>query len=391
MPFRDQWLLEAGVTFLNHGSFGACPKPVLAAQNAIRERLERAPVRFMLDELEAELDRVRGDLARRFNGDAEGFAFVPNATTGVATVFSNLKLEPGDEVLVTNHAYGACHNVALRAADARQARLVVVEIPLPITDSGAILDRLLASLTPRTRFCLIDHVTSPTALVFPVAEIVRELQERGVDVLVDGAHAPGMTPVDLSALGAAYYTANFHKWCCAPKGAGVLYTRADRREALRPLVASHGMTSQRTDRSRYLLEFDWTGTQDPSPYLCIPAALSFIESLFDGGLPTLMERNRALALTGARVLRERTALCLVCPESMLGSMAALSLRHAEKSLDAAELHRRLVFEQRVEIPVHAWPLPYGPLLRLSAHAYNEFADYERLAEAVVALLGDRAG
>jgi isopenicillin-N epimerase len=388
MSLRDHWLLDAGVTFLNHGSFGACPKPVLKAQSELRERLERAPIRFMLDELEAELDRVRGDLARRFNADPGGFAFVPNATTGVATVFSNLKLSPGDEVLVTNHAYGACHNVARRAVEARDARLVVVDIPLPIENEGAILERLLGALTPRTRLCLVDHVTSPTAVVFPVGEIVKELAARGVEALVDGAHAPGMTPIDLSALGAAYYTANFHKWCCAPKGAGVLYAREDKRAGLHPLVASHGMTSPRTDRSRYLLEFDWTGTHDPSPYLCIPAALSFLESLCEGGLTQLMTRNRELALAGARRLAERCAGELVCPESMLGSMAALSLRRSGKKLDAAELHRRLVFEHRVEIPVHHWAEPYGPLLRLSAHAYNQPADYERLSEAVLALLHD---
>jgi isopenicillin-N epimerase len=388
MPLRDHWLLDPSVTFLNHGSFGACPKPVLETQNAWRERLERAPVRFMLDELEGALDRVRGDLARRFNADPEGFAFVPNATTGVATVFENLKLEPGDEVLATNHAYGACHNVALRAVEAQGARLTVVQIPLPITHEGDVVERLLGALTPRTRLCLVDHVTSPTALVFPVTEIVKELAARGVDVLVDGAHAPGMIPLDLSALGAAYYTANFHKWCCAPKGAGVLYAREDRRAGLHPLVASHGMTSPRQDRSRYLLEFDWTGTQDPSAYLCIPRALSFLESLFDGGLAELMARNHELALAGARSVAERISAELVCPESMLGSMAALSLRRSGIRLDAAELHRRLVFDHDIEIPVHYWPEPYGPLLRLSAHAYNEPSDYERLSEAVLALLRD---
>jgi isopenicillin-N epimerase len=386
MPFRDRWLLDDGVTFLNHGSFGACPKPVLAAQSAVRERLERAPVRFMVDVLEAELDRVRHDLARRFNADPGGFAFVPNATTGVATVFSSLKLLPGDENLITNHAYGACRNVALRAAEALGARVVVVEIPLPVTGEGEIIGRLCDAVTERTRFCLVDHVTSPTAIIFPVAEITKELEARGVDVLVDGAHAPGMTPLDLDALGSAYYTANFHKWCCAPKGAGVLYARADRRAGLRPLVASHGMTSPRTDRSRFLLEFDWTGTHDPSPYLCIPEALSFLDSLFDGGISALMRRNRELSVAGARLLEERTPLERVCPESMLGSMAALSLRESGRKLDAAELHRRLVVEQRVEIPAHDWPEPYGPLLRHSAHVYNELSDYERLAEAVLAVL-----
>jgi isopenicillin-N epimerase len=168
----------------------------------------------------------------------------------------------------------------------------------------------------------------------------------------------------------------------------VLYAREDRRAGLHPLVASHGMTSPRKDRSRYLLEFDWTGTQDPSPYLCIPEALSFLSSLFPGGHSELMTRNRELALAGARMVAERAEGELVCPESMLGSMAALSLRRSGRKLDAAEFHRRLVFEHRIEIPVHYWPEPFGPLLRLSAHAYNEPRDYERLSEAVLALLRD---
>lgn len=388
MSLRDYWLLDPGVTFLNHGSFGACPKPVMRAQSAVRERLERAPVRFMVDELEGALDHVREKLGRLLHGDPHGVVFVPNATTGVATVFSNLKLAPGDEVLLTNHAYGACRNVAARAVEARGARLVVADISLPVTDPGQVVERLLAAVTPRTRFCLVDHVTSPTALIFPVAEIVRELSARGIDVLVDGAHGPGLASLDLDALGAAYYTANFHKWCCAPKGAGMLYARADRRAGLHPLVASHGMTSPRTDRSRYLLEFDWTGTHDPSPYLCIPDAIAFLESLFDGGLPALMAKNRELALGAARLLTEATPLELIGPESMLGSMVALSFRPSARTLDAAELHRRLVFEHHIEVPVHDWPAPYGPLLRISAHAYNQLEDYERLAYAVNALLRD---
>src|SRR5438445_8076212 len=385
------WTLDSAVAFLNHGSFGACPSPVLEAQQRLRERLERQPVRFFVRDLEPLLDDARSALAAFLGADPEGLVFVPNATTAVNAVLRSLALAPGDQLLVTDHAYNACRNVLDFVAAAARAEVVVVPVPFPLASADAVVEAVLARATAAPRLALLDHVTSPTGLVLPIERLVRELAARGVDTLVDGAHAPGMLPLDLRALGAAYYAGNCHKWLCAPKGAGFLHVRRDRRDRVRPVVISHGANSPRTDRSRFLLEFDWTGSHDPTPYLCVPEGIRFLGGLLPGGWPALMARNRALALEARHILCDALTAPAPCPEEMIGALAAVPLPDGDggppvSPLYLSPLQDALLERFAIEVPIVPWPAPPKRLVRVSCQAYNERADYERLAGALVELL-----
>ena len=387
--WRALWPLDPSVTFLNHGSFGACPRAVLEEQSRLRDRLEAEPVRFLSRQLEGLLDGAREALGAFVGAPADDLAFVSNATSGVNTVLRSLDLGPDDEVVATDHTYNACRN-ALNAAGARAgARILVATLPFPVTAPEQVLEGVLARVGPRTRLALVDHVTSPTGLVLPIERLVRELAARGVDALVDGAHAPGMVPLDLRALGAAYYTGNCHKWICAPKGSGFLYVRRDRQKGIRPLVISHGANSPRTDRSRFRLEFDWVGTTDPTAYLTVPEAIRYMGSLLPGGWPALMAHNRATAL----VARDRLCAALgvppPAPDSMIGSLAALPVPEGfpPAGVDGEKdpLHLALFERFGLELPVFTWAALACRILRISAQIYNSAADYERLCEALTAL------
>lgn len=389
---KTHWGLDPQVVFLNHGSFGACPRAVLQHQSELRARLEAEPVRFLARELEPLLDEARAALGGFVGAAAEDLAFVSNATTGVNTVLRNLRFQPGDELLTTDNEYNASRN-ALNAAAAEQGvKVVVARLPWPVTSPESVVDAVMARVTPRTRLLLVDHITSQTALVMPLAELVRKLREQGVETLVDGAHGPGMVPLALQALGAAYYTGNCHKWLCAPKGAAFLYVRRDLQADFKPLVVSHGHNSPRADRSRFRLEFDWVGTVDPTPFLCIPTAIRVVGGLVPGGWAEVMESNREMALAARRRLDAKLGNATpLCPESMVGSMACVALpdgfpEHPEPPLYLDPLHVRLFEEHHIEIPVTAWPRAPRRHLRLSAQLYNSPADYEALARALEALL-----
>lgn len=383
---REHWLLEHDITYLNHGSFGATPIPVLARQDALRAQLEREPVRFMVRELEPLLDDARRTLAAFVGADEAGLAFVPNATTGVNAVLRSLDLDKHDELLVTTHEYNACRNTLDYVAGLNGAKVVCVDIPFPIASADEIVTRVLERVSERTRLLLIDHITSQTALITPVERLVAEMQARGVDTLIDGAHAPGMIPLDLRSLGAAYYAGNLHKWVCAPKGAGFLYVRENRRGSIRPAVISHGANSTREDRSRFHLEFDWTGTFDPTAWLAVPEALRFIPSLVEGGWPEVMRRNRALALQARDILCDALGIDHPAPDAMLGSMAAVPLPDSDAttapSLYGDPLQDALLFEEQIEVPIVPWPRPGNRVLRVSAQLYNTVDEYQRLAEAL---------
>jgi isopenicillin-N epimerase len=395
-PYSAIWTLDPAVTFLNHGSFGACPAPVLAAQAEWRARLERQPVRFMARELEGLLDEARAVLAAFVGAIPGDLAFVPNATSGVNAVLRSLVFAPGDELLTTDHAYNACKNALHFVAERSGAVVVVAKVPFPLDGPATVVESVLARVTPRTRLALLDHVTSPTGLVWPIAELVQALAERGVETLVDGAHAVGMLPLDVSAIGAAYYTGNCHKWLCAPKTAGFLHVRRDLQALVRPLAISHGARLKRADRSRFLLEFDWTGTVDPTPYLSVPEAIRVLGSLMPGGWPALRARNRELALAGRRLLCESLGVPEPAPESMIGSLAAVPIADGTPEPPTAAsyidpLQDALREQAGIEVPVVPWPAAPRRLIRISAAAYNMSADYERLAVALPTLLAATVG
>ena len=377
------WPLDPAVTFLNHGSFGACPRAVLDAQARWRADLEAEPVRFLHRELEGRLAAARAALGAFVGADPDDLAFVSNATTGVNTVLQSLDFAAGDELLVTDHGYNACRNAVERVAARTGLRVVVAAVPFPIEGPDQVVEAVLGSVGSRTRLALLDHVTSPTGLVFPIERLVSELAGRGVDTLVDGAHAPGMLPLDVEGLGAAYYTGNCHKWLCAPKGAAFLHVRRDRQAGIRPLVVSHGANAPRTDRSRFRLEFDWTGTADPTAYLTVPEALRYLGGLMTGGWPALMARNREVALAARRVLCVALGVATPAPDSMIGSLAAVELPSGAGDPEA--LQRALFDRFGIEALAFVWPSPPVRLLRVSAQLYNTAGDYERLAAALARL------
>jgi isopenicillin-N epimerase len=382
------WPLDPGVVFLNHGSFGSCPLAVLEYQQEIRCRLERQPVQFFVRDLEALLDEAREKLAQFIDAPSEGLAFVPNATCGVNTVLRSLRFQAGDELLVTNHEYNACRNALDFTATQTGATVREVAIPFPIRTEAQIVEAVMSAVTARTKLVLTDHVTSQTGMIMPVAALSQRLAGRGIDLLVDGAHAPGMLPLSLRQLGVPFYTGNCHKWICAPKGAAFLFVRRDRQNAIRPLSISHGANSPRTDRTRFLIEFDWTGTCDPTACLSVPRALEYMGGLLPGGWPAVMARNRQLALAARRVLCETLKIAAPCPEECIGSLAAVPLPDATCSepprspLYTDPLQDELREQHGIEVPVIPWPATPRRVLRISAQLYNHLPQYRLLAKAL---------
>ena len=325
-----------------------------------------------------------------------GLVPVPNATAGVNTALRNLEhqLEPGDEILVTSHGYNACSNAVAATAERVGAVVVSADVPFPPTGPGDVLESVLEAVNDRTKIAVLDHVTSPTALVFPLEELVAEL-EPDVTVIVDGAHAPGMVDVAIDDVGASYYSANCHKWICAPKGSGFLVTREDLRETTVPTFISHAWNRPWPGASRYQARFGWTGTHDPTAWLSVPAALEAMGEL-GGGWSGVMGPNHELVIRGASIVAGALGVNQRVPPSMIGSMVAVPLPTGVRapagfgSAAAVDpLTTYLRHQRRIEVPVVRDPTSDGAacrrLIRLSAQMYNTVADYERLADALMAV------
>ncbi|MCS6918022.1 MAG: aminotransferase class V-fold PLP-dependent enzyme [Chitinophagales bacterium] len=388
-PYSRYWLLDADVVFLNHGSFGACPLPILQRQEEHRRAMEQEPVRYLVRRLEPLLWQTKEQLASFIGTHAADLVFVPNATYALNTVLHSLSFHPGDELLTTTHVYGACLHALQVAAQRTGARLVIADVPFPVSSPDQVMEAISQAISPRTRFAVLDHITSPTGLIFPVQQMVALLQDAGVDCFVDGAHVPGHLPLDLRSIGAAYYAGNTHKWLCTPKGSAFLYVRPDRQAAIRPLVTSHRYDAPVPEPQRWSSAFFWPGTTDFSPWLCIADALNWLPTLM-GNLTDLMKHNRDLCCAAAQHLQNRLQLALPAPTELLGCMTAFPLGPAERPPYAFgyihPLQEALWEAYRIEVPVMVWGHPPQLILRISAYCYNSMAQYEYLAEALRKLL-----
>ncbi|MXZ05957.1 MAG: aminotransferase class V-fold PLP-dependent enzyme [Acidimicrobiia bacterium] len=380
------WRLDPDVIHLNHGSFGATPIAALEEQQRLRDAMESNPTRWFLQDYQPSLDAARSQVAEFVGADPTWLGFVNNVTEGVNSVLRSLEtsLGPGDEMVMTDHIYNACRN-ALEVTAARcGARLVTVGVPFPIQSVQEVTDLILGAVTDRTKLLMIDWVTSPTALVLPLEDIVSAL-EPDVQVLVDAAHGPGMIDIDLTALGASYVTFNCHKWMCSPKGSGILYVREDHRERIYPAVISHGYNGGWPAEGGHLhTQFDWTGTDDPTAWLATPTALEAVAGLQPDGWEGIRRTNRELCLTGRDMLADLLGIDPPAPDDMIGSIASVPLPDHLPGGGTIfnPLMTRLRTEWDIEVMVMSWPDPSRSLLRISTQQYNIIEDLERLAEAV---------
>lgn len=383
------WALDPDLTFLNHGSYGALLRPVLQAQAAYRDRMERDPVRFFKVDLEPLTDGVRERLGAFLNCRPHDLAPVANATLALCAILHNTPLRPGDEVLVTDHEYSSITNELARVCERTGARVVTAEIPFPIADADEITARYLACVTPRTRLAFVPHITSATSLIFPAAAIVRGLNALGIDAVVDGAHSPGQIPLDVASLRAPYFVGSGHKWLGAPKGTGFLHVRADKQPGFRSVAISSRAHKVRPERSAYLRDFDYMGTNDYTPTLALPQAIESTGALLPGGWPALMRRNHGLVMHGRAVLCEALRIPEPCPESMIGCMATIPLPEPSPELANRPtryddpLQDALYERHRIVVPIWRWGTRNQRVVRISAHLYNTPDQYRRLADALL--------
>lgn len=383
--FEGVWALEPGLDFLNHGSYGACPRPLLRAQDSFRARLEWDPVQFFSSDFAPLWQKARDAAAALVGAPAENVALVRNATVGINAALATVPLSPGDEILLNSHEYPACIQAARFWAERSGASVRIPSLPWPVEDPQQITQSLVDEMGSRTRVVVISWITSPTALVLPIRDIVDACRKRGVVSIVDAAHAPGQVAMDLAALGPDFCAGNFHKWCCTPKGCAFFYASPRWREQTRPLVISYGASAPVPEGlSRFDLEFAWTGTDDPTPWLVLPQAIEWFGATHPEGLPGRMQANRDLAREARAILLEALGTRAPAPESMLAAMASVPIPDGPGPPSPRTQSRlqQALRADGIQVPVSTWPAPPRRLLRISAQAYNHRDQYVRLAESL---------
>lgn len=382
----DFWPIEPGLTMLNHGSYGVCPRPVIEAHFEFRRLMESDPPKFFIVELERRMDLTRRRLGEFLGVDPDWIAPCGNASIALATCIKNAGIKPGDDLLVTSHEYASGLNELKRMSAREGFRVVTANIPFPIQSQQQAFDAIMEAITPKTRLAIVSHITSATALVLPIDRIVRELRNRGIEVIADGAHTAGQVPVTLRDLPFSWYTGSLHKWLCTPKGTGFMLVPPDKQATFRPMWLSTRAEKGRTDRKLFHCDFDYTGTSDFTASLTVPTAIDTIASLKPGGWPEVMKANHDLAVRGRGLVCEMLGFEPNCPDDMVGSMASIILPEPRnpqpKRLYDDALQDNLRDHHRIQIPIWRFGTQNTRLCRLSAHLYNTLDDYRRLGEAL---------
>ena len=379
---KRHFLLDPTVTFLNHGSFGATPKPVFAAYQDWQRRLERQPVLFLGREIDGLLRQSRQALGEYLDAAADDLVYIPNATHGVNIVARSLALQPGDEILTTDHEYGACDYNWEFVCKKTGATYIHQPIPLPVQSEDEIIEQFWQGVTLRTKVIYLSHITSPTALRLPVEQICQRARQAGIWTLVDGAHAPGQIPLDLKAVGADFYTGNCHKWLLSPKGAAFLYARREAQPLIEPLIVSWGYhaTAETTSGSQFIDYLQWTGTRDPAAALSVPSAIQFMR---DHNWDKVRRECHALL---RQAVERICALTDMHPLYPLDSdfYSQMAIAPLPLSADLTSLKSRLYDEYQVEVPLIQWQ--DRKFVRISIQGYNTPSDVDALLEALGELL-----
>tara|TARA_B100001013_G_C24615051_1_gene444816 strand:- start:17 stop:1150 length:1134 start_codon:yes stop_codon:yes gene_type:complete len=376
---RDKFILSPNVTFLNHGSFGACPKPVFEKYQDWQRELERQPVQFMAEDVYQLLKTARDTLGKFVGCDGGDLFFVPNPTTGVTTVVNSLPLNPGDEILSTDHEYGALIRGWEACTKRTGAHFIQREISLPCTTHEEFTEYFWKSVTNKTKVIFISQITSSTALIFPVQEICQRAREREILTIIDGAHVPGHIPLNISEIDPDMYVGACHKWLCAPKGSSFLYVRKSFQDKIRPLITSWGKEGADPSDSSFLLENQWQGTRDMSAFLTVPTAIKFQQN---NNWDVITERCRWLVRETRSRLDEYFELTHLCPNTneWLGQMASIEL----KTSDPIKLKNTLLKEFSIEVPIFEWK--EKNILRYSFQVYNDQQDADLLIYALREML-----
>lgn len=375
---KDQFFLDPDITFLNHGSFGACAKPVYENLLNWQMQMEWEPVHFFEETIFDALKKSRQILGKYINCPADDMVYFPNPTTAINAAARSLKLEPEDEVLSTNHIYGALDRTWKYICNKNEAKFVKADIPFPIQSKDEFLIRFFKAITSKTRVIFLSHITSMTAMIFPVEEVVEFARKNNILSIIDGAHVPGHIPLNIHTLNPDIYTGACHKWMCSPKGTSFLYVKKEMQENIHPLVVSWGWESENPNDSQFLDWHEWQGTRDMSAFLTIPTSVKFMD---DNDWPNVSRKCREMVIQTRNQLLNYLKISPPCPDDWLGQMASIPMPFN----DAFEIKNVLLNKYHIQVPIFTWE---GKVyLRYSIQAYNSESDLEKLLSAIKELLG----